>query len=79
MTSTLPLLRHVAPRSQHMVICGDDGLARRLAVELDAVCGETVTVVLPSRRDEHGGEIDAHLRQARLVRGYGAELSGARW
>lgn len=42
-----------------MVICGDDGLARRLAVELDAVCGETVTVVLPSRRDEHGGEIDA--------------------
>ncbi|MCX5401977.1 NAD-binding protein [Streptomyces sp. NBC_00102] len=49
----------VAPRSQHMVVCGDDGLARRLAVELDAVCGETVTVVLPSRTDEHGGEIDA--------------------
>ncbi|MFF1838634.1 NAD-binding protein [Streptomyces sp. NPDC058231] len=42
-----------------MVICGDDGLARRLAVELDAVCGEAVTVVLPSRRDEHGAEIAA--------------------
>lgn len=41
-----------------MVICGDDGLARRLAVELDSVCGEIVTVVLPSRHHEHGGEID---------------------
>ncbi|MER5202170.1 NAD-binding protein [Streptomyces sp. NPDC002825] len=44
-------------RSQHMVICGDDGLAHRLAIELDAVCGEAVTVVLPSRRDEYGDEI----------------------
>jgi hypothetical protein len=42
-----------------MVICGDDGLAHRLAVELDAVCGEAVTVVLPSRRDGHGAEIAA--------------------
>ncbi|MFI6010074.1 NAD-binding protein [Streptomyces sp. NPDC051243] len=42
-----------------MVICGDDGLAHRLAVELDAVCGEAVTVVLPSRRDEHGAEVAA--------------------
>lgn len=42
-----------------MVICGDDGLARRLAVELDAVCGEAVTVVLPSRRDEYGAGIAA--------------------
>ncbi|MFD8985753.1 hypothetical protein [Streptomyces sp. NPDC059564] len=55
MTSTHPPLQHVAPRSQHAVICGDEDLARRLAVELDAVCGETATVVLPSRRDEHGG------------------------
>ncbi|MFH8576577.1 NAD-binding protein [Streptomyces zaomyceticus] len=46
-------------RSQHMVICGDDGLAHRLAVELDAVCGEAVTVVLPSRRDQHGADIAA--------------------
>ncbi|MFI9045469.1 NAD-binding protein [Streptomyces sp. NPDC053427] len=42
-----------------MVICGDDGLAHRLAVTLDAVCGETVTVVLPSRRDGHAPEIAA--------------------
>ncbi|WP_024756491.1 NAD-binding protein [Streptomyces exfoliatus] len=42
-----------------MVICGDDGLAHRLAVELDAVCGEAVTVVLPSRRDQHGADIAA--------------------
>ncbi|WP_329530300.1 NAD-binding protein [Streptomyces sp. NBC_01450] len=59
MTSTLHLRAELGPRSQHMVICGDDGLAHRLAVELDAVCGEAVTVVLPSRRDEHGAEIAA--------------------
>ncbi|MFF4253455.1 NAD-binding protein [Streptomyces sp. NPDC001663] len=42
-----------------MVICGDDGLAHRLAVELDGVCGEIVTVVLPSASDEHGARIAA--------------------
>jgi len=42
-----------------MVICGDDGLAHRLAVTLDAVCGEAVTVVLPSRREGHAPEIAA--------------------
>src|SRR5690242_8801299 len=42
-----------------MVICGDDGLAHRLAVELDAVCGEVVTVVLPSADDEHGARLAA--------------------
>ncbi|MET8957269.1 NAD-binding protein [Streptomyces sp. NPDC004393] len=42
-----------------MVICGDDGLAHRLAFELDAVCGEVVTVVLPSREDEYGAGIAA--------------------
>lgn len=31
-----------------MVICGDDGLAHRLVLEPEAVCGEVVTVVLPS-------------------------------
>lgn len=59
MITTPSAVPHDTPRSRHMVICGDDGLARRLAVELDAVCGETVTVVLPSRHHEHGGEIDA--------------------
>ncbi|MER6127974.1 NAD-binding protein [Streptomyces sp. NPDC001795] len=42
-----------------MVICGDDGLAHRLALELDAVCGEVVTVVVPSRDDEYGAQIAA--------------------
>ncbi|WP_329292795.1 NAD-binding protein [Streptomyces sp. NBC_01455] len=59
MTSTLHLRTELGLRSQHMVICGDDGLAHRLAVELDAVCGEAVTVVLRSRRDEYGAEIAA--------------------
>ncbi|MET8330923.1 NAD-binding protein [Streptomyces sp. NPDC005181] len=59
MTSIPHFRTELGPRSQHMVICGDDGLARRLAVEPDAVCGEAVTVVLPSRRDEHGAEIAA--------------------
>ncbi|MEU6140846.1 NAD-binding protein [Streptomyces sp. NPDC047081] len=59
MTSTLPIRTEPAQRAQHMVICGDDGLAHRLAVELDGVCGEIVTVVLPSASDEHGAEIAA--------------------
>ncbi|MFD3420093.1 NAD-binding protein [Streptomyces decoyicus] len=59
MTSTLPLDMSFGQRSQHMVICGDDALAHRLAVTLDAVCGEAVTVVLPSRREGHAPEIAA--------------------
>ncbi|MEU6252023.1 NAD-binding protein [Streptomyces sp. NPDC047043] len=57
MTSTLPIRTETGQRAQHMVICGDDGLAHRLAVELDGVCGEIVTVVLPSASDEHGARI----------------------
>ncbi|UQI49478.1 NAD-binding protein [Streptomyces sp. HU2014] len=34
-----------------MVVCGDDGLAHRLAAELSGVYGECVTLVLPSARD----------------------------
>ncbi|MFI0712347.1 NAD-binding protein [Streptomyces inhibens] len=60
MISTLHLRTGLGQqRSQHMVICGDDGLAHRLAVTLDAVCGEAVTVVLPSRREGHAPEIAA--------------------
>ncbi|MCX4776253.1 NAD-binding protein [Streptomyces sp. NBC_01264] len=65
MTSTLHLRSEPGHRSQHMIICGDDGLSHRLARELDAVCGEAVTVVLPSRRDGHGGEIAALHRDPR--------------
>ncbi|MFG2483242.1 hypothetical protein ACGFSI_10855 [Streptomyces virginiae] len=48
-----------------MIICGDDGLAHRLAQELDAVCGEADTVVLPSRREGHGAEVVALHRDPR--------------
>jgi Trk K+ transport system NAD-binding subunit len=34
-------------RARHMVVCGDDGLAQRLAFELAARCGEQVTMVTP--------------------------------
>ncbi|MCX5301926.1 MULTISPECIES: potassium channel family protein [Streptomyces] len=34
-----------------MVVCGDDGLARRLASELQEVYKERVTLVAPARRD----------------------------
>ncbi|MGW3139939.1 NAD-binding protein [Streptomyces sp. NPDC001139] len=59
MTSTHPARTEPGLRSRHMVICGDDGLAHRLAVELDAVCGEIVTVVLPSASDQHGAQVAA--------------------
>ncbi|MBT1182706.1 potassium transporter TrkA [Streptomyces sp. CJ_13] len=59
MSATLQLRARVGQRSAHMIICGDDGLAHRLAQELDAVCGEAVTVVLPSRREGHGAEVVA--------------------
>ncbi|MFJ8882376.1 NAD-binding protein [Streptomyces sp. NPDC102402] len=35
----------------HMVVCGDDALARRLAVELRYVYGERVTLVIPPGRE----------------------------
>ncbi|MCC3777527.1 NAD-binding protein, partial [Streptomyces sp. UNOB3_S3] len=35
-----------------MVVCGDDGLAHRLAAELSGVHGERVALVLPPARDD---------------------------
>ncbi|MGC5362028.1 NAD-binding protein [Streptomyces sp. DT24] len=35
----------------HMIVCGDDALAQRLAVELRYVYGERVTLVVPPGRD----------------------------
>ncbi|KUN09853.1 hypothetical protein AQI95_02500 [Streptomyces yokosukanensis] len=52
-----------------MVICGDDGLAHRLALELDAVCGEVVTVVVPTRDDAYGAGIAALLGVMPVERG----------
>ncbi|MFI6149944.1 potassium channel protein [Streptomyces sp. NPDC051109] len=38
-----------------MVVCGDDGLARRLAAELQAVYRERVTLVVPAAREPQPG------------------------
>ncbi|MER8083678.1 NAD-binding protein [Streptomyces sp. NPDC058316] len=46
-----------SPFSGHMVVCGDDALAQRLAVELRYVYGERVTLVLPPRRDARRSEL----------------------
>lgn len=43
----LPQQPQRSPLSGHMVVCGDDALAQRLAVELRYVYGERVTLVLP--------------------------------
>ncbi|MGW1224305.1 NAD-binding protein [Streptomyces sp. NPDC002530] len=43
----LPQQPQRSPFSGHMVVCGDDALAQRLAVELRYVYGERVTLVVP--------------------------------
>ncbi|MBW3706289.1 potassium transporter TrkA [Streptomyces griseus] len=44
------------PSAGHMIVCGDDALARRLAVELRFVYGERVTLLLPPGRDANSPE-----------------------
>lgn len=46
----------------HMVVCGDDALAHRLAAELRDVYRERVTLVLPSAREPHRPRIPAPTR-----------------
>ncbi|MFB8084887.1 NAD-binding protein [Streptomyces sp. NPDC055992] len=46
-SSSFPQQPQPSPLSGHMVVCGDDALAQRLAVELRYVYGERVTLVLP--------------------------------
>ncbi|WP_240654035.1 potassium channel protein [Streptomyces sp. AcE210] len=48
--TTLPRQPQQAPPTGHMIVCGGDALAERLAAELRAVYGERVTVVVPSVR-----------------------------
>ncbi|MGQ4487182.1 NAD-binding protein [Streptomyces sp. SAS_281] len=45
--SSFPQQPQPSPLSGHMVVCGDDALAQRLAVELRYVYGERVTLVVP--------------------------------
>jgi Trk K+ transport system NAD-binding subunit len=41
----------------HVIVCGDDGMAFRLVEELVYRHRENVTVILPSRRQNHGPQI----------------------
>ncbi len=43
--------------SRHLVVCGDNPLAHRLVEELTTLYAEEVTVILPSKRRNHGPEI----------------------
>ncbi|MEY7981629.1 potassium transporter TrkA, partial [Streptomyces pilosus] len=47
MVSLLPNPALPGDPSAHMVVCGDDGLAHRLAAELRGVYREQVTLVVP--------------------------------
>ncbi|MFC7304257.1 hypothetical protein ACFQVC_08540 [Streptomyces monticola] len=58
-----------SPESQHpsadahMVVCGDDALAERLAAELAQVYRERVTLVIPSPADSRRATARTHVRQ----------------
>ncbi|MET9436658.1 NAD-binding protein [Streptomyces sp. NPDC006551] len=63
----------------HMVVCGDDGLARRLAAELRDVYRQRVVLVVPSERAE-GPERTAVPRLPRaagLMSRFGTAMGGA--
>ncbi|MFF5898104.1 NAD-binding protein [Streptomyces argenteolus] len=66
----LPQQPQHPPSRGHMVVCGDDTLARRLAVELRYVYGERVTLLLPPGRDTTRPELPLTQR-ARAVALFG--------
>ncbi|MGD3109709.1 hypothetical protein [Streptomyces sp. YGL11-2] len=47
----LPQQPQLGSPTPHMVVCGDDALAHRLAAELRDVYRERVTLVVPSARE----------------------------
>ncbi|AJT63833.3 hypothetical protein T261_2148 [Streptomyces lydicus] len=51
--SNLPQQPQQGSYAPHMVVCGDDALAHRLAAELKDVYRERVTLVVPSAREPH--------------------------
>ncbi|MBZ4018838.1 NAD-binding protein [Streptomyces purpurogeneiscleroticus] len=55
--SPVPQQSQPTPPTPHMVVCGDDSLAHRLAVELREVYREQVTLVVPSVRDPRGPRV----------------------
>ncbi|MYR19446.1 potassium transporter TrkA, partial [Streptomyces sp. SID6137] len=52
------------PGAPHMVVCGDDGLAHRLAAELRGVYGEQVTLVVPPAERAARGPVVGRARAA---------------
>jgi Trk K+ transport system NAD-binding subunit len=53
------LPRRADRRGDHLIVCGDGPLAYRITEELTSRYGERVTVILPSRRHNHGPQISA--------------------
>ena len=53
------LPRRTDRHSGHLVVCGDGPLSYRITEELTSRYGERVTVILPSRRLNHGPQISA--------------------
>jgi Trk K+ transport system NAD-binding subunit len=53
------LPRRADRRGDHLIVCGDGPLAYRITEELTSRYGERVTVILPSRRRNHGPQISA--------------------
>lgn len=67
--SALPRQAQQPPHSGHMIVCGDDALAERLAAELRSLYREQVTVVVPSapRVDGPGPGAAGRARAAALL------------
>jgi len=58
MINRMPALPRRADRhGGHLIVCGDGPLAYRITEELTSRYGERVTVILPSRRLNHGPQI----------------------
>ena len=53
------LSRRADRRGDHLIVCGDGPLSYRITEELTSRYGERVTVILPSRRRNHGPQISA--------------------
>jgi len=51
--------RRADRRGDHLIVCGDGPLSYRITEELTSRYGERVTVILPSRRRNHGPQISA--------------------
>jgi Trk K+ transport system NAD-binding subunit len=71
--SAVPPVTRAGTRRDHLIVCGEDALAARVAEELTSRYGEPVTVLLRSRETGHGPQI-ARLPRVRVIER--AELDG---